>query len=386
MFASKISGGGSATLIEKSVNANGVYNASDDEADGYEKVTVNVPTLQTEALSVAENGTYTAPVGKAYSPVNVNVPTNEWIKRDGKTHLHIDIYNDIYLTVHMMFGQTVASGNTIYWGDGTSTTPTNTSSALQSHTYAQKGKYEITIENTSGYFYFGQDSTTRGYIFQDGITNGSAQKYTHYCTILKKAELGKGWKSDYERQFTNCNNLSDVYINTKPDQTTFAGSMFLNDVGLKFFDGVAGYNGNITSVGTSAFSGTGLQAMPVFPNATAIPGNYLSAINGAGCLNEIDLWEGITSIGQQAFRYQADVCEITIPSTVTSIAASAFEMNYGVHAIHVKPITPPTLSNANAIPAANGTYNLKIYVPSASLADYQAASNWSSFASYMIGE
>lgn len=35
-------GGGSATLIEKSITANGTYNASDDSADGYSKVTVNV--------------------------------------------------------------------------------------------------------------------------------------------------------------------------------------------------------------------------------------------------------------------------------------------------------------------------------------------------------
>lgn len=35
-------GGGSAILIEKSISSNGVYNASDDSADGYSKVTVNV--------------------------------------------------------------------------------------------------------------------------------------------------------------------------------------------------------------------------------------------------------------------------------------------------------------------------------------------------------
>lgn len=35
-------GGGSSTLIEKSITENGIYNASDDEADGYSKVTVNV--------------------------------------------------------------------------------------------------------------------------------------------------------------------------------------------------------------------------------------------------------------------------------------------------------------------------------------------------------
>ena len=37
-----ISGGGSATLITKSITENGTYNASSDSADGYSQVTVNV--------------------------------------------------------------------------------------------------------------------------------------------------------------------------------------------------------------------------------------------------------------------------------------------------------------------------------------------------------
>lgn len=37
-------GGGSATLIEKTATENGIYNASDDSADGYSKFTVEVPT------------------------------------------------------------------------------------------------------------------------------------------------------------------------------------------------------------------------------------------------------------------------------------------------------------------------------------------------------
>ena len=37
-------GGGSATLITKTITANGTYSAEDDNADGYSGVTVNVPT------------------------------------------------------------------------------------------------------------------------------------------------------------------------------------------------------------------------------------------------------------------------------------------------------------------------------------------------------
>ena len=36
-------GGGEAVLITKTVDANGVYNASSDNADGYKKVTVALP-------------------------------------------------------------------------------------------------------------------------------------------------------------------------------------------------------------------------------------------------------------------------------------------------------------------------------------------------------
>ena len=36
--------GGSATLVTKSITANGTYSASDDSADGYSEVTVNVPS------------------------------------------------------------------------------------------------------------------------------------------------------------------------------------------------------------------------------------------------------------------------------------------------------------------------------------------------------
>lgn len=46
------SGGGSATLITKTITENGTYNASSDNADGYSSVTVNVPTPAAVAMNV----------------------------------------------------------------------------------------------------------------------------------------------------------------------------------------------------------------------------------------------------------------------------------------------------------------------------------------------
>ena len=288
-----------------------------------------------------------------------------------------------------MFGQSVASGNTIFWGDGTSTTPTNTSQALLNHTYAEKGKYDITVENTSGYFFFGQSSTTKGLIFQDGITDGYQARFEHYCTILKRVELGNGWKSDEGRQFNACKDLQEVYINTKPNQTSIAGNMFLNCISLTRVDGVSGWNNGITSIGNNAFSGCGLQKNIVFPNVTVLPTSYnAESTTGNAPLSEIELWEGLTKIGDSAFKNCQEVCEIIIPSTVTDIMANAFNSCLGLEKLHLKPTVPPTVSNANAFTlGTNNNYSpFKIYVPSASLTDYQSASIWSTWASYMVGE
>ena len=57
-LANQGGGGTPATLIEKSISANGTYNAADDSADGYSKAVVNVqPDLQSKSVSITENGT-----------------------------------------------------------------------------------------------------------------------------------------------------------------------------------------------------------------------------------------------------------------------------------------------------------------------------------------
>ena len=81
-------GGGGSTLVEKSISANGVYNASDDSADGYSKVTVDVANSYTQAdegkvvsngslvaqtthAEITENGTYDITTNNSVS-VNVS--------------------------------------------------------------------------------------------------------------------------------------------------------------------------------------------------------------------------------------------------------------------------------------------------------------------------
>lgn len=69
-------------IISKNITANGTYNATSDDADGYSSVYVNVsPSLVTK--NITENGTYTAhsepgaPDGYSSVSVNVDVSVND---------------------------------------------------------------------------------------------------------------------------------------------------------------------------------------------------------------------------------------------------------------------------------------------------------------------
>lgn len=67
-----------SVLTTKSITQNGTYNASQDDADGYSSVVVNVSGggggAVVQPLSVTQNGTYTPPSGvDGYAPVTVNV-------------------------------------------------------------------------------------------------------------------------------------------------------------------------------------------------------------------------------------------------------------------------------------------------------------------------
>ena len=91
----------------------------------------------------------------------------------------------------------------------------------------------------------------------------------------------------------------------------------------------------------------------------------------------------LTSIGGYSFQNCYRWTNITIPSGVTSIGNSCFTNCYGLKEIHMLPTTPPTLGGTSVF--TNLLDDCVIYVPSASLSAYQSATNWSTFASRMVG-
>lgn len=74
---------------------------------------------------------------------------------------------------------------------------------------------------------------------------------------------------------------------------------------------------------------------------------------------------------------------LTIPSSIVSISAYTFKNNTSMKEYHFLGTTPPSISDATfqGIPST-----CKIYVPSASLNAYKTATNWSTYASQIVGE
>ena len=138
----------------------------------------------------------------------------------------------------------------------------------------------------------------------------------------------------------------------------------------------------MTSIGSNAFNGCrSLASIIISGTVTSIED---SAFYNCFSLVSVTIPGTVTSIGNSAFYSCHSLASITIPDTVTNIKVSAFYNCYGMAEYHFLSTTPPTLAGTNVF------YNIQsdcvIYVPQESLSAYKTASNWKTYASYMVGE
>jgi len=131
----------------------------------------------------------------------------------------------------------------------------------------------------------------------------------------------------------------------------------------------------VTSIGNSAFTKCySITNITIPDGVTSIGGNAFYQCRG---LTSCTIGSGVTSIGYGAFCECRSLTSITIGSGVTTIGDFAFDGCSGLTSITVEATTPPTLSSY----VFRNTNNCPIYVPSASVSAYKAATNWSTYAS-----
>ena len=332
------------------------------------------------------------------------------------------------------------------WGDNTTPdTVTGTSTATWqavSHTYAQAGNYTISISVVSGSFSFFGDTNGQHTLLRKGTV---ANENRVYANCVRAIRLGSGITSIGHYTFYYCSSLASVTI---PSGVTSIGryafaycysltSVTIPSIVTKIWDysfyycyslvsvtipyGVTSivnnaFNGcysltsvmippGVTSIEDSAFQGCRSLASVTIPSGvTSIGGGVF---NGCYSLGSITIPSGVTSIGTSAFNYCHSLTSVMIPSGVTSIVNNvfqncsalasvtissgvmsigdnAFNNCYGVKEYHLKPTAPPSLGSTNVFTGIPS--DCIIYVPQGSLSTYQAASNWSTYASRMQEE
>ena len=135
---------------------------------------------------------------------------------------------------------------------------------------------------------------------------------------------------------------------------------------------------SVTQLYSSDFGAGNEARRIVYPNSIT------SGANAYNCyyLTEVTYPSSMTSAPCSNYGCYS-LYKIVFPSTCTTITGKV-NSEYSLKEIHVKATTPPTLNEADAFTKL--AEDAKIYVPSASLAAYQAATNWSTFADKMIGE
>ena len=135
----------------------------------------------------------------------------------------------------------------------------------------------------------------------------------------------------------------------------------------------------LTSISDSAFINCISLESVIIGNSVTSIGD--SAFASCSSLANVTISNNVMSIGSGAFGNCSSLTSLTIPNSVTSIGSFAFSGCSSLIQLILFPSTPPTLASG-AMPATVQS----IYVQQSSKAAYQAATNWTTFASKIVSD
>ena len=411
--------GARVAVVEKDVNfydydGTLLYSYTLDEV----QTLTELPPLPTQDGLICQEWNWTLDELKALGrPMTVGAT---YITDDGATRLHLDIPKDARKTVPLYFSQSVANGVTINWGDGSATeTVSGTGYVSTSHTYATGGEYTISLMPLDNCNIVLGNNTDTSVI---GAMNTDADRYKGAllasANIGKNVTLGKlafcrsvaltrismpsttvmGTAKNAASCFDSCPSLRFVVISRA---NTFLGLGMFADTKALFLVSIPPTVLGIANENFLAYSSALMRVD--FPNSIEVIGwNALRAclslvqinkasstrIDESAFKDSFSLKRAVIGEGQksifQTFNGCHSLSEVDIPSTITSIGSNAFYNCYGMTKYDFTKLKAvPTLSNTNAF---NGIQaDCIIVVPDNLLTAWKAATNWSTYASYIKG-
>lgn len=301
----------------------------------------------------------------------------DWIIGDGNTHIWINLLEG---RTSPMLGVCPNGTVTVDWGDGSEPdvlTGTSTSVVqwTPNHEYAAAGDYVITLI-VDGEMVFSGASSANTYAHILRCSNGNNTRNYVYQSALKKIEIGDNVPSIETYAFYPCVSLTDIIFSNSV--TTIGSDAFSSCPSLT--DIV--FSNSVTTIGNSAFSSCGSLANITLPDSvTSIGENAFSYCYG---LKNIIIPNSVTSIGRYAFKACRSLASISVPNSVANFGDSAFSGCYGMKVYDFTNHTAvPTLSGTSVF--QNIPADCEIRVPAALVDEWKAATNWSTYADYIVG-
>jgi hypothetical protein len=204
-----------------------------------------------------------------------------------------------------------------------------------------------------------------------GYTGGAGIAYSN---MLKKVEIGKNVTIG-NFAFRVCYSLSSIVI---PNTVTTIGSVvFLYNYSLTSVI----FPQSITDVGSQLLRMCSSLQFAIF--AGSLKSIAYQSFQECSCLSSIVMPFFVSSIGESLFRNCYSLSSIVFPNTSMNIASNAFSgCSSMVYYDFSRHTAIPTLANANAFTGISS--DCKIIVPDNLYDTWIAATNWSTYASYII--
>ena len=337
-------GGTPAVLINKNVSANGTYNASSDNADGYSQVVVNVSGGGGEAtLRGLLDGSLTGVLSD-----NVVTSLREYVC-DAMTGLTGASFPEVTNIGEFAFNNCSSLVNVSF-----PKLVQIPSHAFSGCTALKDAVYTLVSGIGESAFYNCKALTKVNSTFFPGLDSASAY-LSSSC-------------------FSGCAHITEVDLPATVD--ALPSNAFNTCTGLTYVK-FLGRNIN----GSSVFQGCNSLMTLLLPNVTTITNQ--SNFRACTSLESVELPALTSMTGQYNFRECTALKRVTFGAQLANVASNVFQSCSHLEAVVFTGATAVvTLSNTNAFtgtPIASGTGY--IYVPDALVSSWKAASNWSTYAS-----
>ena len=256
------------------------------------------------------------------------------------------------------------------WGDGTE-------DALTSHTYANYGDYIITCDgNTIITKVMGDTAAVQQTLLRISIPNsvtGIGDNAFNSCSALQSISIPNSVTGIGAYAFNNCSALQSISI---PNSVTIIRAHAFNS--CYALQSISIPN-SVTGIGDNAFNSCyALQSISIPNSVTNI---WTSTFNNCFALQSISIPNSVTNIETYAFNYCYALQSVYIPNSVTRIGSYAFSHCHASEYDFSQFSQVPTIDKS----VFNGIFSsTKILVPSALYDTWVAATNWVTYANYIV--